>query len=219
MGVEKSPTAEDFADITELAEEGEPAHSSQGISSGRGGLEAEGETREEMFQRGMAFAQAQLSQPSGSGLTAGSMETDYDEDSEDILGSQPLPSAANDEGQPLSQQDSGYESLPLSDPAASSSQDAPSLADHTPSLVATPTALAKPDVSEETGKIESAIPYLIPKDMSLEQLHAKASLSLAHLLTHSLTHSLNLPAYTPSLTHTHLTDTHLTNPLTLSLTH
>lgn len=54
--VDKSPTAVDFADITELAEEGEGEE--------REGLSTEGledQERNEMFQKGMAFAQAQLS--------------------------------------------------------------------------------------------------------------------------------------------------------------
>jgi transcription initiation factor TFIID subunit 1 len=44
--------------------------------------------------------------------------------------------------------------------------------------VATPTSLAQAEGEEsaggkETGNFESAIPYLIPKDMTMEQLHAK----------------------------------------------
>ena len=183
---DKSPTAEDFGDITELAEEGEGAvRAAREIASRREGLREErgGETKEALFQRGMAFAQAQLSRPSGSGLGVVSMETDdYDEDSEDVpvSSSQSLPS--NEEGLSLSQQpDSGYDSFPLSDPA-SLDPSPPSLSDHTSQSpippLAPPTSLAKMEVEggdKEMGKIESAIPYLIPKDMTLEQLHAKVS--------------------------------------------
>lgn len=55
--VDKSPTAVDFADITELAEEGE-GEVMEGTSAG--GLEDQ-ERSEMLFQKGMAFAQAQLS--------------------------------------------------------------------------------------------------------------------------------------------------------------
>lgn len=55
--VDKSPTAVDFADITELAEEGE-GEVMEGPSTG--GLEDQ-ERNEVLFQKGMAFAQAQLS--------------------------------------------------------------------------------------------------------------------------------------------------------------
>jgi hypothetical protein len=202
--VDKSPTAVDFADITELAEEG-------GGEGARGAAEGEEEQgiKEVLFQKGMAFAQAQLS-ASGSGLVEVSMDTDdYDVDSEEVAaaGSQPLPSNSDDEGEPLLQRaDSGYTSasasLPLSDP---SSLDLPpsslplpglettSLVDHitppsqvTPPPVATPSSLVEAPPTDmsvnpgaategagQTGKIESAIPYLIPKDMTLEQLHAK----------------------------------------------
>ena len=172
IATDKSPTAKDFADIAELAEEAEGATplSSQMERQGFG----EGEGRDALFRKGMAFAR---SLPGGSGLSAVSMETDdYDDDSEEVPGSQPLPSNTNEEELPLSQQpDSGYESLPLSDPASSLDP-----SDHTPQVTAaseaTPTSLSKLEGEEggrEGGNIESAIPYLIPKDMTLEQLHAK----------------------------------------------
>ena len=143
------------------------------IPSGRQGF-GEGGGNDALFQKGMAFAQ---SLPGGCGLTPVSMETDdYDEDSEEV--SQSLPSNTNEEGLPLSQQpDSGYESLPLSDPSSLDPSDQQtSLPTATPPE-ATPTSLAGSEEGEEvcgeTGKIESAIPYLIPKDMTLEQLHSK----------------------------------------------
>lgn len=55
--VDKSPTAVDFADITELAEEGE-GEVMEGTSTA--GLEDQ-ERNEILFQKGVAFAQAQLS--------------------------------------------------------------------------------------------------------------------------------------------------------------
>ena len=181
VAADKSPTAKDFADITELAEEAEGATplSSQ---MERQGFE-KGEGRDALFRKGMAFAQ---SLPGGSGPSAVSMETDdYDDDSEEVPGSQSLPSNTNEEELSLSQQpDSGYESLPLSDPASSLDP-----SDHTPQVTAaseaTPTSLSKPEGEEggkDGGKIESAIPYLIPKDMTLEQLHAKVH-------THTCTHT------------------------------
>lgn len=57
--VDKSPTAVDFADITELAEEGEGE--GEGKSSGGLGDRKDSENKEMLFQKGMAFAQAQLS--------------------------------------------------------------------------------------------------------------------------------------------------------------
>lgn len=57
--MDKSPTAVDFADIMELAEEGE----GEGERKPSGGLgdQEDGENRDILFQKGMAFAQAQLS--------------------------------------------------------------------------------------------------------------------------------------------------------------
>ena len=169
----KSPTAEDFADIAELADEGDAPKSSREIVSQGVSME----TTEDYYQKGMAFAQAQTS---GSGLTAVSMDTDdYDEESEEVNTNQSLPSNTNKEGFP-DQPDSGYGSVPLSDPGFSldpSFQTPPP--DHTlqstSPRVDTPTSSVEPDEEgkQETGKIESAIPYLIPKDMTLEQLHAK----------------------------------------------
>ena len=59
VAVSKSPTAVDFADIMELAEEGE---GKRGNGAGMGQEdEQDGQGREEaLFQRGVAFAQAQL---------------------------------------------------------------------------------------------------------------------------------------------------------------
>lgn len=189
---DKSPTAEDFTDITELADEGDAKDGGEG--EGSGGPRAD----DDLFKKGMAFAQAQLSLPGGSGLGPVSMETDdYDEDSEEIPdpSSQSLPSNSNEEELSLSQQpDSGYESLPLSDPASSLD---PTLQDHTPQPTmaeeATPTSLMKPEGEVEidrTGKIESAIPYLIPKDMTLEQLHAKVAYTCYCIYIHFPTSSI-----------------------------
>ena len=148
-----------------------------------------GKVSEALFQKGMAFAQAQISgsQPSGSGLAGVSMETDdYDMDAEEDS-SQSLPSNSNEQKSSLP--DSGYSSLPLSDP---SMVDAPSphhTTEHTSTQLATPpvpvtTPTSQPasvaegggadkDLSSSSVKIESAIPYLIPKDMTLDQLHVK----------------------------------------------
>ena len=64
-GGDKSPTAEDFTDISELAEEGEeasrdlPTRAEQGGAVGGVPAEEDGAT-EVLFQKGLAFAQAHL---------------------------------------------------------------------------------------------------------------------------------------------------------------
>ena len=62
VAVSKSPTAVDFADIMELAEEGEGGSGKRGNGAGTGQEDKQdGQGREEaLFQRGVAFAQAQL---------------------------------------------------------------------------------------------------------------------------------------------------------------
>ena len=141
--VDKSPTAVDFTDITELADEGE-----EGEGEREGGEAAkdlavpeEDGMKETLFQKGVAFAQAGMyiqctcrsacgtgcvvpaatgSQLSGGGQAVVSMETDdYDMDSEEVptTSIQLLPSNSNEEGQSLSQRaDSGYGSGPSSLP-------------------------------------------------------------------------------------------------------
>ena len=193
----KSPTAEDFADINELADEVGTSSEVMGSTSKSrdvddygGSLVAE-DKDDTLYLKGMAFAQAQLSasQSSRSGLITVSTETDdYDMDTEEDANSQPLPSNTNE--QELSLPDSGYSSLPLSDPTAiepltSPTNDTTLLTQQPTAQLTTPTSLtqqALPTVvvedvamneTSQENRIESAIPYLIPKDMTLDQLHMK----------------------------------------------
>ena len=119
-----------------------------------------------------------------------SMETDdYDVSEEDVpvISSQSLPDSGYGSSLPLSESDSQEAPPPSSLPTPSHptpTTQLTSLTDHTSSLaVTTPTSLVAEGAvsggqerSESTAdKIESAIPYLIPKDMTLEQLHDRVS--------------------------------------------
>lgn len=165
--LDKSPTAEDFTDITELADEGT---SSREMEEGDEVI-SDQHKDDALFQKGVAFAQSQ--QPGGSGLVAIDTDDYDDEETPDSVDQ----SVINEDDSQLP--DSGYDSLPLSDPNS---------IDPSPPLLATPqTPPTLSDTSEdgkegEGGKIESAIPYLIPKDMTIEQLHSKVSLSLSVFL-------------------------------------
>ena len=146
----KAPTAEDFADITELAAEDEMTTAYHSTSN------------ERLFQKGVSFATSQL-------MTGASAEDDDDYDMDTQASSSQTPhDSLPDSGFGSSESDSqSFESG--SQPAFHSNSFVPVTSMATPPPPDQLTPGLQPPVSIEG----SAIPALIPQNMSLEELHAK----------------------------------------------